>query len=324
MMDWDKIQDKARSFMESRIILTAAELNLFTQIGDEMLSAHDLAQRINLDLRATRVLLDALTSLGLLDKQNDYYRNTPATARYLNLNNPENGLGYIRHQANLWESWSHLTEVVHSGKPFERIRSEDSGRDFILAMHQGGWDRAQTLAHKINLTGLHRMLDMGGGPGSYSIAFCEKEPGLHATIYDMPYALEVAKEVVAEHGLSDRVDLVAGDFLKDPVPGGYDLVLISNILHSYGDADCRRIVRTAADSLIPGGRLVISDFLMEPDRVHPEWAAIFSINMLVGTPEGRSYTAEEVRQLMWDNGIGSIQYVHVVEAVSALVGTREP
>jgi ubiquinone/menaquinone biosynthesis C-methylase UbiE len=306
--------------MQSRVILSAVELDLFTVIGEEELNAREIASRTDLDLRAVPILIDALVAIGLLQKKNEHYSNTSVTARFLNAASPDNAIGQLLHWANLWKSWSQLTQVVQTGKPSPQERDEASGRSFILAMYHNGLETSKLLAQAIDLTGIQRMLDMGGGPGAYAMAFCEKRPDLKASIYDLPYALEIAKELVASRGLSDRIDLIPGDFLQDPVPNSFDLVLVSHVLHSYGEKDCRTILEKAVGALNPGGKLIVHDFLMETNRIYPPWAAIFSINMLVNTPEGRSYTADEILGWMTEAGVNSIQKIQLTSGSSALIG----
>jgi ubiquinone/menaquinone biosynthesis C-methylase UbiE/predicted transcriptional regulator len=320
LKNWDEILGMAREFMQSRVILSAVELDLFTVIGEEELNAKEITSRTNLDLRAVEILLDALAAMELLHKKDEHYSNTPVTAKFLNAASPENAIGQLQHTANLWKSWSQLTQIVQTGKLPPHERDEASGRSFILAMYHNAVETSKLLAQAIDLTGIHRMLDMGGGPGAYAMAFCDKSHGLRAAIYDLPYALEVAKEMVAHRGLSDRIDLIPGDFLQDPVPNSFDLVLVSHVLHSYGEKDCRTILEKAVGALNPGGKLIVHDFLMEPNRIYPPWAAIFSINMLVNTPEGRSYTADEILGWMTEAGVNSIQKIQLTSGSSALIG----
>lgn len=322
MKTWDQILEEGRGFMPARVVLTAVELDLFSRLGSESLTAGELARRLGTDPRATELLLNALTAEEILQKQGGLYSNSPVAAEFLDSASPGYRGGTLRHSVHLCESWSALTDVVRTGKPAERERTEESGRDFILAMYHGGWESARIVAQKLDPAKTSKMLDLGGGPGSYAIAFCKSNPAMVATVYDMQFALQVAKEVIASHGLTERIELVAGDFLTDPVPGGYDLVLVSHILHSYGEEDCRLILRAATGALVPGGRLVVQDFMMQPDRIHPPSGALFAINMLVNTPEGRTYTVEEIKSWMEEFAIEEIREIEIAGRSTVLVGTR--
>jgi predicted O-methyltransferase YrrM len=321
---YDALIEKVRAAWPARIILTAAELGVADALDGKSLTAAEAAAAMKTDPRATELLLNALTALGLATKAGDRYANTPEAAALLARSSPTCGAAGLRHHANLWKTWSALTDVVRTGRPAHREpeRSVDEYHDFVRAMYDFAWDRAQLLAKALDLSTTRRMLDLGGGPGSYAIACAQRNPGLQAVVFDRPPALDVAREIVAKHGAGGQVTLQAGDFITDAVGGGYDLVLVSQILHSYDEAQCRAIVKKSADALVPGGWLVVQEFLLEEDRVSPPPSALFAINMLVNTAGGRTYTWREVEGWLADAGLTGVERLAFPPPGGVVVGTK--
>lgn len=324
-MTIDEVYDTARRFMPARIVLTGIELDIFGAVGGAPkagIAADDVARGLSLDPRGTRILLDALVSMGLLAKLEDLYRNSETAARHLDPAAPEfKGWG-LRHVAALWESWNALTEVVKTGKHHEREITEDTRERFIRAMADSGMESAPRLVEMIDLSKCRSLLDLGGGPGHYAVGFCREFPALRATIFDLPHATEIADERIAEAGLGDRIDTHPGDFIGDDVPKGFDAVLVSHIIHARGEADNQMILRKAADALEQGGIMIIHDFFLEDDMAHPVGAAQFAVNMLVNTEAGRTYTANEVEAWLVSLGFSDFGFCEVTERSQALTARK--
>ncbi len=174
-------------------------------------------------------------------------------------------------------------------------RGDDWTVPFIAAMHRGAAERAPLVVRAVGTEGVARMLDVGGGSGAYSIAFARASETLRAEILDLPAVLPIAEGHIAEAGLADRVSTRVGDLRTDDLGSGYDLVLLSSICHMLGPEENRDLLSRAARALAPGGRVVVSDFVLDEDGTAPRQAVLFSLNMLVGTPSGRSYRESEYR-----------------------------
>lgn len=308
-MTYDELVEKVRSAWQSRIILTAVELGVPDALALGAARASEVARRLGTDARGTELLLYACVPLGLVAKTGERFSNSPLAEEYLVRDAPTYRGSGLRHHANLWKSWSGLTDVVRAGRPeaAESERPRDEYHDYVRAMYDFGWERAQALAQAIDLSGVSRMLDLGGGPGSFAVAFCARNPEMEAVVLDKPPALEVAAEIVERHGQGERVKTKAGDFLTDDIGHGYDLVLVSQIIHSFGEKQNRLILGKASDALTPGGMLVLMDFFLEDDRASPPMPAIFAINMLVNTAGGRTYTWSEVEAWLGEIGFGDIR-----------------
>jgi len=181
-------------------------------------------------------------------------------------------------------------------------------------------DMADQLAEAIDLSQARRLLDLGGGPGTYAIAFCRRRPELHAVILDLPLAVGVAEEEIAKAGMSDRITTHTADFLTDAIPGGFDAVLISNIIHQYGVDENMLLFRRAREALNPGGRIIVKDMYVDESRTSPLFNALFAVNMLVRTPYGKTYTHDETIALLTASGFGDIQVVPLSDRSEVVLG----
>jgi ubiquinone/menaquinone biosynthesis C-methylase UbiE len=304
----------ARGFQESRVLLTAIELDLFTAVGAGA-SAADVAERAGTDHRATEMLLNALVALGALTKTRDRFRNTLASSG--------NQWAALMHTVHLWEIWSTLTECVRSGGP--RKRSETGARGhkwitaFIGAMHFYAAERAPAVVNAVGAGGVRRMLDVGGGSGAYSIAFAQANPNLRAVILDLSPVLTIAQGHIKQAGLAKRIGTKPGDLRVDALGKGYDLVFISAICHMLGPAENLDLFRRAYKALAPGGRVVVRDFILTPAKTAPRGAALFSLNMLVGTAGGASYSQREYTAWLCEAGFTEVNRIRLADPGSQLM-----
>lgn len=319
----DSILRTARGFRESRVLLTGVELDLFTELGRRAATAAELAALHRWKLRPLTVLLDALTAMGLLQKEGDFYRCPAEIAAELSADSPESILASLLHSADLWESWSGLTAQVAGGKPGAPSRP-DYLRAFIGAMHAIGRPLAPRIVAAVKPAGAKRLLDVGGASGTYTMAFLNAVPGLQATIFDLPEVIPLARERLSAAGVLDRVTLEAGDYLKDPLPGGHDLAWLSAVIHSNGPEENVDLYRKVAGALVPGGRIVIRDHVMSDDRTAPRAGALFAINMLVATRSGRTYTFREIADGLTAAGFRDVRLMQPGDAMDALVEGRKP
>ncbi|MCL6620838.1 MAG: methyltransferase domain-containing protein [Syntrophobacterales bacterium] len=307
-----ELMEIATRFRPARILMTAVELGLFDHL-EEPCTPADLAARVGADARALEILLNALTAMGVVVKTGEGgFQNGEAASAFL-VRGTDNYRGaIIRHLAHTWLGWTELTETVIRGRASEQkaekwldrhpVREEAWMRDFIWGMHALARDLAPEVAAKLDFTGVRRLLDLGGGPGTYAIAFAQAVPELTAVVFDLPGPAEIARENIARHGLSHRVTVQPGNFLTDDLGRDYDFIWISQILHSHSEAQCRGLLAKAVAALTPGGRVAIQDFFLHDDGCTPAEAAFFSVHMLAVTPEGRSYRYREVME--WLEGLG--------------------
>jgi (2Fe-2S) ferredoxin/SAM-dependent methyltransferase len=324
----DELSEPIRGFMPSRVLLTALELEVFTAVqrSPSPPSAEALATSLGTDLRATRVLLDALVSLGVLTKRDGCYANAPAAARYLAAGSPDDASTALKHNLSLWRSWSGLTEVVRQGHPVQhqemRGRGDDWTVPFIAAMHRNSALRAPMVVRAAGTQGVRRLIDIGGGSGAYAIAVAREKADLEAEVFDLASVTPIAARNIEQAGLAGRVRTRTGDLRRDAFGEGWDLALLSAICHMLGPDGNRDLFRRVFSALAPRGRLVIQDHVMAPDRTAPRAGAMFAVNMLAGTPEGGTYTEEEYRSWLTAAGFAEVQRLAMQGPNDLLIATR--
>ncbi len=324
----DELSDLVRGFMASRVLLTALELDVFTAVqrSPAPASAEELAATRHTDLRATRVLLAALVALGVLAKREGRYANAPAAARYLAAGSADDASTALRHNLSLWSTWSGLTEVVRRGHPVQHRDMQGRGDDwtvpFIAAMHRNAAVRAPLLVRAVGTAGVRRLIDIGGGSGAYALAFAREKADLEAEVLDLGTVVPIARRNIEAAGLAARVRTRVGDLRRDAFGEGHDLALLSAICHMLGPDGNRDLFRRVLAALAPGGRLVIQDHVMAPDRTAPRAGAMFAVNMLAGTPEGGTYTEDEYRAWLAEAGFAEIRRIPLQGPNDLMVGTR--
>lgn len=305
----DDLQQSINGFRDSRVLLTAVELNVFTAVGEHA-DAAAVARKLSTDPRATESLLNALVALGLLSKHDGKFANTPTSARYLMAGAGDDSRSAIMHTVDLWSTWSTLTECVRKGTSVttrETGRGNDAWTEaFIAAMHKNATARAPIVARAVELDGVRRFLDLGGGSGAYSIAFAQAKQDLTADILDVERVVPIACRHIRAAGLSDRVKARVGDLHDDSYGSDYDLVLLSAICHMLSPEENQVVLAKAYAALAPSGRVVIQDFILLPDKTAPKTGVLFALNMLVGTRAGNSYSEQEYTSWLRDAGFKDI------------------
>jgi hypothetical protein len=288
----------------------AVKLDIFTTIGDEAVKGSAVAEKINADADAVERLLNALAALGLLEKKVDTFLNIDDVGRFLRKDSKAY-LGYmILHHHHLVASWSELDQAVLTGKP---VRTRSSFNDasvreaFLMGMFNNAMLQAPHLVESFDLSAYQNLLDMGGGPGTYAIHFCLQNPQLNAVVFDLPTTQPFAEKTIAQFDLRDRISFMAGNYVTEAIKGQYDVVWMSHILHGEGPLDCQDMIQKAVATLTSGGMLLLHDFILDDTRDGPLFPTLFSMNMLLGTPEGRSYTEQELVDMMKQAGLSDIQ-----------------
>ncbi len=320
----DELLQTMRGFQESRVMLTAIELDLFTAIGKSA-TAGEVARRLGTDERATEMLLNALVAMEMLDKLDGVFRTTPVTARFFAGSSPDSAREAMMHTVHLWTRWSSLTECVRTGTSVDSkevaARGEAWIRAFIAAMHRNAAERAPQVVRAVGTEGVARVLDVGGGSGAYSIAFARASDSLRVELLDLPEVVPIAKSHIEAAGLAERIGTRVGDLRTDTFGEGYDLVFVSAICHMLSEDENRDLLKRCCKALAPKGRLVIQDFILEPDKTAPRFAALFSLNMLVGTKRGSSYSNQEYAAWLQDAGFSEVRHIRLPGPTGLMIGT---
>lgn len=317
----DDLMQTIRGFQESRVVLSAIELDVFSAVG-ERATAAQVAHTIDADERATEMLLNALTALGLLVKTGGVFSVTPVSKRFLTAGGPNDARAAMMHNVGLWQRWSTLTEAVRSGSGANADRGTDWTRWFIAAMHRNASERARAVVEAVGTASVSRMIDVGGGSGAYSIAFAKASNALRADVFDLESVLPMTRGYIAKAGVESRVTTRAGDLRSDTFGNGYDLALVSAICHMLSADENRDLLKRCFAALRSGGRVVVQDFILNPAKTAPKAGALFSLNMLVGTQKGASYSEDEYRAWMSEAGFQDVNRIRLVGPTNLMVGSK--
>ncbi len=315
-----------RGFQIPCVLAAGADLNVFNLLAAAPRSAEETAAELNCDTRGMTILLDALAGLGTLVKSADRYALAPALVPYLIDNSPDSVTAMLRHQASCLRRWARLPWVVQSGAPEDPGPSvQGAAADheaFIEAMHVVSNAVADKLVNEVNPGEFRCVLDVGGATGTWTLAWLESEPTARAILFDLPSVIPLAQLRLAASDCGSRVTLVAGDYHTDPLPSGADLVWISAIIHQNSREQNRELYRRVAESIRPGGRVLIRDIVMEEGRSSPVAGALFAVNMLVGTEGGNTYTLAEIREDLASAGFADIRLIRHDEGMHSVVSAR--
>ena len=301
-------------FWKTCVLHAAVKLDVFTVIGDAHLTAEKISQKLNGSQRGVERLLNALTAMDLLVKTDGKYANSPAGKTFLAKGSAKYIGHIIMHHHHLLESWSQLDQAVLSGRPVRNRASfsDDEWREsFLMGMFNLAMGLAPKIVPLIDLSSKRHLLDLGGGPGTYAIHFCKKYSQLKATVYDLPTTRPFAEKTIKQFELTDRIQFAEGNYLNDPVEGRYDAIWLSHILHGEGPDDCRMIIQKAISVLEPGGMIIIHDFILNNSMDGPLFPALFSLNMLLGTDSGQSYSEIQIIDMLAAAGVKDVRRIVV-------------
>ncbi len=307
---FEHLRAAVNGYTYSRVILTALDLDIFSVVGGQSWTISRLARAVGASERGIDILCRNLASLGLLDFQNGRYKNSPLGATALNKKSPEYRGAYLSLLQQHWTEWSQLTATVKSGKPLPDdapFLEEEHRRAFTWAMHHRSRDMAPRIAKHIDLRGATTLLDVGGGPGTYTLALLAKWPKLHGTVGDRPAALQVARAVARKHPAGKRLSYLPLDFIEEDIPKSYDVIFLSNVIHLYGPGENIILLKKIKAALNPGGRIIIQDFfLWDKKGLRPIETNLFALTMLLYTETGNTYTVQEVKKWMTKAGFRTL------------------
>lgn len=307
----EQLLNAASFCWQSFTLQAAVKLDIFSALGDAFVSDAELAQKLAVNARALTMLLNALAAMGLLIKQGTTYRNAEAASRFLSQSSPDY-LGHIivhfYHTAN---AWMQLAESIKTGQPARTMtdKSDAERESFLLGMHTLASAAAPGVASLIDLSACARLLDLGGGPGTYAVHFCRANPHLSATVFDFPETKQYAMGIIRQFSLSERIDFIGGNFTADDIPGKYDAAWLSQILHGENPDSCLQLIKKTVASLNPGGKIFIHEFILDDTLDSPPFPAIFSLNMLVGTAHGQAYSELQLKEMLATAGVKDIQRI---------------
>lgn len=329
MPEWtaETILDLARGYMRPCLLAGAVRLDVFTHVGRDGQAAEDVARAVGTDTHAMTVLLDGLAAIGLLSKADDRYR-VPEDVHGLLSRESESSVYHAAHHiANLAPRWADLAEVVRTGVPFTHRPGYEAPpgalESFIEAMHVFSLPQARTLVAKLDVAGSRRLLDVGGGPGTWTMAFLEAHPDMTAVLFDRPEVIPIARRHMEEARLADRVTFVGGSFYDDELPAGCDVAWVSAVIHMNSRQQNRELFAKTNRALDEGGRVLIRDHVMDPTRTEPEDGALFAIAMLLSTTGGGTFTFDELSEDLQAVGFSGVELLGSNAGMSCIVQARK-
>lgn len=325
--DGEYILDLCRGYWAARTLFWGVEKGVFTLLEQGERGAREIAGILRTEPGATERVLNALVALGLLTKNSNSFRNSYVSdmhlvrGRRLYLGNT------VLHARNLWDGWSRLGEAVQSGvgvafDTVEKSPYEDRLRDFLLAMRDNAGLVAEGVVDALRWGNIEKMLDLGGGPGTFAEALLRRYPALQVTLYDLEPSVSLAKEILRGSAVLERIEFQAGNFITDDLGvGRYDAVLLANVVHMYDVSTNLMLAKKSHRVLKPGGQLAIYDYFLEEDFPAPE-AALFDLNMLVGTVNGKNYPAQAMVAWLAEAGFSVIRQVKLTPYCGLVVGCK--
>ena len=266
-LDAERVNELARMFWYSAILRAGIKLGLFSLLDDNSRTSEKVAQYLGASPRYVQALLDSCVVLALLEKRGDEYGNSDLTSKFLVKGKREYVGDHALHHTNTWASWGRLDEIVKEGKtllPYESgyVDAPTYWTNYMIGQHnRAASGQAYYLVENVDLRSRRELLDLGGGAASYSIALCGANPQLKAVVVDRKEPLSIAKTLVEEHSLQDRITLLEGDFLETELGIGYDVCLISGVVLITPKEDCRHLFERAYDVLAPGGMVIVQDYM---------------------------------------------------------------
>ncbi len=302
-MTLDDLQRLLWEFARHRVVTVAARTGLLTRLAQRPAAPAEAARELGLDPLATAKVVRALAAMGIVTADGDRFRVVETLAPMFD-GGADDLTAFVAHSHSMYEAWGENLEPWLRGEPWgTRDRDPEGVRAFGAAMRAIGSRIARRVADHLDVGGARRMLDLGGGLGQYSLALCGLHTGLRSTVLDIPPVVDLARLELVGSGLEDRIDFIGGDYHSTDVGGGYDLVLLANILHQEPAPQAAALVRRAADALAPGGRVAVVDFQIDDEQREHPFGTLFAINM---RSFGDTHTEPSLRSWMEAAGLGEI------------------
>jgi protein-L-isoaspartate O-methyltransferase len=310
--DPSPLMQLSTAYWDSQTFLTANRIGLFDVLANGAKSAEDIAKHLQTHLRPTILFLNACAALELLESREGLYINTPLSETYLVSNSPMYLGNAFRYSDNLYNTWGQLEHALRSNEPpmAEQVYTgtdTQKTRDFVYGMHNRAMGIGQAMLRLVDITGCRQMLDVGGGPGTYSALFAKRYSELHSKAIDLPSVVEIAAEILESMGAKDQVTLIAGDYHHIEFPGGNDVVLMSGIFHRESAQSCQNLIARGYDSLNAGGKMIVADVFTDKGGRSPLFSTLFGLNMFLTAPDGGVHSDNDVKTWMLSAGMSAVE-----------------
>ena len=317
----------ARLFQPACVLTAAADWDVFSLLNEKSMTAEALAAKLNINLRATTVMLNALTAMELLNKDVNVYRVPDEIVELLTETSSNNILPMLRHTSNCLRRWARLSVVVKTGKPADfvpSIRGEEADcAAFVGAMHNSSGIVTNIIVNQLQPLKFNHLLDIGCASGTWTIAFLKAVPRARATLFDKLPVIYMAQKRISEAGMYDRITLVGGDFYTDDLPAGADFAWLGAICHQNSREQNRELFVKIHKALKENSTLIVRDVVMNSSHTSPTMGALFAVNMLVATEGGGTYSFEEYRHDLCSAGFNEVELIRQDEFMNSLIRAKK-
>jgi ubiquinone/menaquinone biosynthesis C-methylase UbiE len=320
--DPQPIFDTATGFMRAKHLFVAAELGVFEALANGAKPLAEIARELKLPPRTTRIIVDAVTALGFLERDAGSYRNTDLTQVYLSGQGPQDMRPFMRFWNRLsYRRWLTLEDSVRLGRGAsgEFNFPPDEQKIFSEGVEAFSAGQAVALSQKYDFSRHQRLLDLGGGTGSFLREIIQRYPHLEGTLLEFPAAASVAREKLRGTECSDRIKIFEGNFLTDSIPAGHDLFLVANVVHVLTAEQNLALFRRVREMAGPKARLLLVDLWTNTTHTEPLFAALMAGEFLVVGGNGDVYSVEEGREWLEQAGWHFVEHSPLAGPASMLV-----
>ena len=309
-MDPMKVMRVASAYWNSCVLHAANRLDIFNLLDGQSKDLDTLTQETQSDRRCLGALLSALVAIGFLDRDGDTFMNNEFSKTFLTTSSKFYQGGIVYMFENWYEAWGGLYETVKTGKPSALMHKEYSDqetRDYMMGMHNRALSQSDVLTRMFDLSGKKQLMDVGCGPATFAVKFCEAYPGLNAVGMDRAQNLEIASEIVAQYKMEDRVKLQPGDYNTDSLGTGNDAMLLSSMTNQESPENIKKLLKKCYDSMNKDGVIMIQEQLLHADKKGPELAALIGVNQIINTLSGSSYSTTEMEAILGEVGFVDVK-----------------
>jgi O-methyltransferase domain/Dimerisation domain len=319
------IMQLGTSFMVTRHLIAAAEVGVFEALGEEVLDLDALAARIAIPRRTTRICADAMVALGLLERDGPLYRNSPVADAFLSGRGRGDLRPFLLYLDVSYRAWAEFTGAIRAGQGSGFITRLDpeAQRVFSTGVESATAGSAVALAERYEFGQHRRLLDLGGGTGSFLVRILSRHPAIECGLFELPHVVALARENLKAQTSGSRVRFYEGDLLRDQLPKGYDAFLLANVVHVFTPEHNRDLLERVHASAPTGARLLLVDFWTNPTHTQPIFAALMAGEWLMGRGEGDVYSEDEIRDLLTATGWMMIGRRPLTGPASLVVAERQ-
>jgi precorrin-6B methylase 2 len=309
-MDPMRVMQVASGYWQSCVLHAANRLDIFNLLDGQAKDLDTLTKETEADRRCLGALLSALVSMDFLDRDGDVFRNNQFSQTFLAGSSKFYQGGIVYMFENWYEAWGGLYNTVKTGKPsalMHQAYSDEETRNYMMGMHNRALSQSDVLTSLIDLTGKKKLMDVGCGPATFAVKFCERYEGLNAVAMDRDQNLKIAQEIVDMYHMNDRVQLLPGDYNTDSLGTGNDAMLLSSMTNQESPENIKKLLKKCYDSMNKDGVIMIQEQLLHADKKGPQLAALIGVNQVINTVAGTSYSTAEMEAILREVGFVDVK-----------------